>query len=312
MAKNLKAVLFFNPKSGRSKLDPQLGLIKNHFDQNHIALETVLVPKPAEEIKEIINKAISNDVNIFMAAGGDGTVSMISTHLVGTEIPVGIIPLGTGNVLAKALHIPLNLEKALELITTDDHSKLKIDTFKMDGHYFVLNVSVGLSPEIMRSVSSGDKQRLGFFAYLINFFQQLLGLKVHRIVIDCDHQLSSHLASEILITNVATAGMEPFFWSDDIQFNDGTLDLLIFRTKGFKEILRLVISVFTKKCKLNPEINFMQVKEYCRIESPTTLHTQADGDVVGKTPFEIRVYPSSLSIIVGKEEFNNHQNQERS
>lgn len=300
MGTNLKAVLFYNPKSGNSRLEPQLGLINKHFAKNQIELETILVPKPGDEIKAIIDKAIADGVYLILAAGGDGTVSMISTHLVGTDIPIGIIPLGTGNVLAKALHIPQNIEKALELITSNDHSDVKIDTFKMNDRFFIINVSVGVSPEIMRAVNSSDKQRLGFFAYLINFIQQLLGLKVYRIYIDCDHKKSSHLASEILITNVATAGIEPLSWSDDIYLDDGSLDLLIFRTKGFKEILRLVISVFTKKCKLNPGINFLRVREYCRIESPTTLHTQADGDVVGKTPFEIRVYPSSLSIIVGK------------
>lgn len=307
-----KALLFYNPKSGQSKIDHHSTTIKAHFSSLEIDLVTVLVPKPAEEIKAIIQKEISEGVDLFLAAGGDGTVSMISTHLVGTGVPIGIVPLGTGNILARALQIPLNIEKALELITGEKSSIVDIDTFKLDDRHFLLNVSVGVSPEVMRAVGSADKQRLGFFAYLFNFIQQLLGLKLHRVYVDCDHKKSSHLASEILITNVATAGVEPLSWSDDILLNDGTLDMLIFKTKGFKEIMRLVISVFTKKCKLNPEINFLQIKDYCRIESPTTLYTQADGDIVGKTPFEIQVFPSSLSVIVGKNDHLEHQDKERS
>lgn len=298
--KAINALLFYNPKSGNSKLDQQLEKINHHFSDKKIPLETILVPKPADELKDIIDKAVSNGVNLIMAAGGDGTVSMISTHLVGTGIPLGILPLGTGNVLAKALQIPHQLEQSLELITGNDHKAINIDTFKMDERFFVLNVSVGVSPEIMRAVGSSDKQRMGFFAYLINFIQQLLGVKMHRVTIDCDNKKSTHFASEILITNVATAGIEPLYWSEDIKLTDGNMDLLIFRAQSLTDILGLLVSVFTKKGKSNPVINFLQVTDYCRIDSQTTLQTQADGDIVGQTPFEIKVYPGSLSVIVNE------------
>lgn len=294
-----KALLFFNPKSGHSRMPHHCDLISRHFADHQIKLETVFVPKPHAEIQAIIDVAISEGVTLFLAAGGDGTVSMISTHLVGTEYPIGIIPLGTGNLLAKALHIPQKIDQALDLITNHDHSKVKIDTFKTNDRYFLLNISVGVSPKIMQSVNSDHKQRLGFFAYLINFIQQLLGLKLHRISIDCDHQESSHLASEILVTNIGTAGVEPLSWSEDILLNDGTLDLLIFRAANLVEILGLVYAVFSKKGRLNSVIRFLKVHEYCRIESKSTLHTQADGDVVGTTPFEVHVFPKSLTIIAG-------------
>ncbi len=295
---NLNAILFYNPQSGNSKLEHQLEIINNHFAEKDIPLETILVPKLADQLKAIVDKAISDGANLIMAAGGDGTVSMISTHLVGTGIPIGIIPLGTGNVLAKALHIPLQLEQSLDLITGDAHKTINIDTFKMNDRFFVLNVSVGISPEIMRSVGSSEKQRLGFFAYLINFIQQLLGVKMHRVYIDYDHKKSTHFASEIMITNVATAGIEPLSWSDDISLTDGNLDLLIFRVQSLTDILGLLVSVFKKNGKLNPVIKFFQVTDYCRIDSQATLQTQADGDIVGQTPFEIKVYPGSLPVIV--------------
>lgn len=300
MTQFTKAMLFFNPKSGHSKTVHLCDHISSHFSKHNIDLETIIVPKPDHEIKSIIDAAIAEGVRLFVAAGGDGTVSMISTHLVGTQIPIGIIPLGTGNLLAKALDIPLKLENALGLITSDDHEMVKIDTFKMDDRHFLLNISVGISPKIMESVDSEDKQRLGFFAYLINFIQQILGLKVHRLSIEYDHQKSTYNASEILITNIGTAGVEPLTWSEEILLDDGTLDLLIFRAANIFDILGLVISVFTKKGKLNPLVKFLKVTEYCRIESQTPLNTQADGDVIGDTPFEVHICPRSLTIIAGK------------
>lgn len=301
MTTTTKAMLFFNPKSGHSRTEHLCERIYAHFSKLDIDLETIIVPKPHHEIKSIIDTSISEGVRMFIAAGGDGTVSMVGTHLVGTDIPIGIVPLGTGNLLAKALGIPLKLEGALELITSKDHEKVKIDTFKMDDRHFLLNISVGISPKIMESVNSEDKQRLGFFAYLINFIQQILGLKVHRLSIEYDHQKSTYNASEILITNIGTAGVEPLTWSEEILLDDGTLDLLIFRAANIFDILGLVISVFTKKGKLNPLVKFLKVTDYCRIESPSSLHTQADGDVIGTTPFEVHVFPRSLTIIAGKD-----------
>lgn len=310
MAESPKALLFYNPKSGHSNPEKHCELINSHFSKHEITLETIIVPKPHHELQTIIDKAISEGVRLFIAAGGDGTVSMISSHLVGKDIPVGIIPLGTGNLLAKVLRIPLKLEQALELITSDQHTVTYIDTFRLDGRYFLMNVSIGVSPNIMESVGSQQKQQLGFFAYLINFVQQILGLKLHRVYIDCDHKKYSFQASEIIITNIGTAGVDPLSWSEDILLNDGAMDLLIFRAANLWDILGLLISVFAKKGKFNPIVKFLSVQNYCRIESQSTLHTQADGDVVGETPFEIFVVPSSLSIIVGKDCPLNHQEGE--
>ena len=303
MADKQKALLFFNPKSGHSKAEQHRDLIRKHFSDHNIDLETIIVPIPEDEIKDIIDSAIATGVNYFLAAGGDGTVSMISTHLVGKDIPVGILPLGTGNLLAKTLHVPQKLEPALELITSDEHEIVKMDTFKLNDRFFLMNVSVGVSSKVMESVDSEQKQQMGFFAYLFNFFQQIFGLKLHRIFVDCDHQKTSYLASEILITNIGTAGVDPLTWSEDISFTDGIMDLLIFRAANLWDILGLVVSIFTKKGKFNPEVKFLKVNEYCRIDSPSPLQVQADGDLIGETPFEIEINPGSLSIFAG----NDHQ-----
>jgi YegS/Rv2252/BmrU family lipid kinase len=307
MADYSKAILFFNPKSGNSNVGHPRELIQAHFSKHDISLETIIVPKPHNELEEIINSAIDEGIRLFLAAGGDGTVSMVGTHLVGKDIPIGIIPMGTGNLLSKAMRIPQKPDQALELITSAEHEHAKIDTFKMDGRFFLLNVSIGVSPNIMKSVDSQQKQQFGFFAYLINFIQQLLGLQLHRVSIECDDKQYSYMASEILITNIGTAGVEPLTWSEDILLNDGSLDLLVFRARNFRDIISLLISIFTKKGKMNPVVKFLKVNQYCKIDAQTPLHTQADGDVVGTTPFEVMVYPSSLSILVGKNCPINHE-----
>jgi YegS/Rv2252/BmrU family lipid kinase len=303
-----KAVLFYNPLAGHSKEDRQCKLIKEHFANHDIDLQTVFVPKPYADLKAMIDSAVSDGAELFIAAGGDGTVSMIGTHLVGKDLPFGIIPLGTGNLLSKALHIPQKLEDALNLVTQNDNDLIKIDTIKSGDRYYTMNISIGLSPQIMESVDSEKKRKLGFFAYLIRFGRQIFGLKLHRVYIEYDQKKTSYLASEILVTNIGTAGREPLKWSEDISLCDGSLDLLVFRTAKVGNLFRLFISVFTKQCRVNPEVKFFKVYDYCRVDSQTTLITQADGDIIGETPFEVRVIPSSLTIIAGKDQIITHKN----
>lgn len=299
MPKLKKALLFFNPKSGQSKEDHHCNLFQNYFSENQIDLEIIQVPDDFLRIKAMIDSAISNGVDLFIAAGGDGTVSMVGTHLIGKEASLGIIPLGTGNLLAKALHIPQNIEKALELITSKNPSKAIIDTFRLNDRHFVLNISVGLSPGLMNSVHSYQKQQMGIFAYLINFIQQILGLKLHKVFIDCDQNKFSVMASEVLITNIKTAGIDPLTWSENIFLDDGIMDLLVFRAANIWDTIRVARSIIFHKEKINPLIKFFKVREYCVVETQAPMPTQADGDVIGKTPFKIEVFPNSLTIIAG-------------
>lgn len=299
MSAHSRAILFYNKKSGQSKTGEQCEIIRAHFAEHKISLEIVVIPKPCKEIEEIVTQAIIDGVDLFLAAGGDGTVSLVANSLVGTGIPLGIIPLGTGNLLAKELNIPLGLNNALELITTDKQKTIKMDTFKCEDRNFILNLSVGVTSVVMEETDSEEKQRLGVIAYLIIFIQRALGLKLHRFYLEYDHQRASYLASEILITNGRSMGMKMLKWSEDVCINDGVLDMFIIRAANILDIFGILFSIIMRQEKMNPIFKTIQFKEYCRIETKTPMHTQADGDVFGETPVELQIQPGSLSVIIG-------------
>lgn len=295
-----KAILFYNKKAGNIKMvkDPQM--ILDYFKDHSIDLEMIEIPLTAEEIDNIITEALHNGIDLIIAAGGDGTSSLVSNKLVNTEVPLAIVPLGTGNLLAKQLNIPLKLEKALELITGPGHEIVKIDTINFNDRNYLMNLSVGISPKIMETTHSNEKQRLGVFSYVIQFMHHLFGIQLQRVTLEYDHQKSTHMASEVLITNIGIAGVDPLIWSEDVLLNDNVLDLLIFRAHNISDVIGLVISIFTKKGKKSPVIKFDKIREYCRIESQSPMRIQADGDVIGTTPAEVHVKPNALKIIAGK------------
>lgn len=295
-----KALLFYNPKAGHVRSDLTKQKICDHFKNHNLDLDLVETPQPLEGLSEIIDDAITDGVDLFIAAGGDGTVSFIGSHLVGKGQPLGIIPLGTGNLISKELHIPQNLEKALELLTSKDNKTIQIDTIKAGDRYYIANISAGVSPKIMEKINSDQKQRYGFFAYLFYLFQQLLGLKLERFFLEYDNQKLTYRASEVLISNSRTVGVEQLKWSEDVYFDDGVLNIFVIRAANIRDLLGLIVSIFTKKEKSNPKVKFAQFKQYCRIETQQNLRVQADGDCVGETPIEIFVEPKSLKIITGR------------
>jgi len=310
MFTHTKAMVFYNTKSGHSKPKKHYGMIQSHFEKHNIEIKFVEVPKPPEELKELISQGIEDDVDLFVAAGGDGTASLIGNPLIGTGKNMGILPLGTGNLLAKELKIPVKFEKALDLLTTDDPDIVQMDTFKLNERHYILNLSAGVTSKVMGGTEAEEKKRFGLFAYFVHFVEQLLGLKLHRFELEVDGKEMSYVASEILITNSRATGLEPLEWADNVEINDGALDMFVIRAANIFDIIGLMVSIFTKKQRMNPVINIFQIKDRCRISSQSPLPTQADGDPLGETPVEIKVKPNSLNVIVGNSNLYKKQKKE--
>jgi len=292
------ALLFYNSDSGQSKKGRQLEPIRLHFEKHGIPLKIIKFPASGEDIKEAIDQLSVEDADLFIAAGGDGTISSISSKLIGTDIPLAILPLGTGNLLAQELQIPLNLEKALSLITTDHSKTILMDTMKLDDRSCLLNLSLGVTPKVMKRTQAKEKQRYGIFAYLAHFIQQFLGLKLNRYFVEYDGKNITFRASEVLITNGQSVGVENLKWSDKVAINDGRMDLFIIRATNFMDLIRLIFSFFKKNNKQNDVMKYIQFSDYCRIETQTPALIQADGDSIGETPVEIRVLQESLKVVV--------------
>lgn len=304
MTKFKQAFLLYNTESGQSKKGQQLEPIKAHFEQHDISLKILQIPVPGEDIHKTLEQVSSDKADLFIAAGGDGTVSLISNKLINTGKPLGILPLGTGNLLAQELKIPLNLDKALTLITADEPKILKMDTIKLEDRCCLLNVSIGLSFMVMKSTQSKEKQRFGNLAYIVNFIQEFLGLKLHRFFIEYDEQNINLVASEVLITNGNSAGVELIKSSEKISLNDGQLDLFTIRATNLYDVFNLVLSLFSKKSHRDDNMKQFQFSDFSRIETQTPLPIQADGDLIGETPLEVKILPKSLKIIV-HESFEN-------
>ncbi len=298
-----KAVLFYNKKSGKSQETRQKQTIRDFFNHKGIPLEIFDVPLGQGTIQGIVQEKSAEDVQLFIAAGGDGTISLVADALVNQDVSLGILPTGTGNLLARELGLPLKLKPALELITRPNANTINMDVFKLQDHFYVLNLSVGVTSQVMKNTGAEEKQRLGFFAYFHHFITQILGLKLKRFTIECDGKRMSFLATEILITNGRLMGIEPFEWSEDVSVNDGKLDIFIIRAANIFDILSFILNIFLASKKKNPVVKGIRFQSYCKISTHSPIQVQADGDPIGNTPVKVQVIPNALKIIVPEESY---------
>ena len=146
----MKVLIILNPGSRKNVSEPSRDLITRQFTNSKIAFE-IYESKKEDDLGDVIRARLKNGFELVVAAGGDGTVSDVINGLVGTPIPLGIIPAGTANLLAQELKVPLSIKDAIELII-GQHEFKKIDAMKIGTRVYDLNVSLGLSATVINNI----------------------------------------------------------------------------------------------------------------------------------------------------------------
>ncbi len=149
--------------------------IREKLQSANIKIENFILE--GEEIKTKYRDLSESDFDFIVAAGGDGTISSIASVLIGKDIPLGVVPLGTFNHFAKDMNLPLNIDDALNVIINGKVQK--IDAGKVNEHYFINNSSIGLYPRMVRH-RKADQKRLGGNKWLAENFLQKAGQRMDK------------------------------------------------------------------------------------------------------------------------------------
>lgn len=250
-----------------------------------------------EDIRTVIQDAVQRGFDLFIAAGGDGTISGVASGLMHTGLPLAILPVGTGNLLAREMNIPLNADGALKLITAA-HRIRQIDAMEVGDRTFILNMSIGISSLSMFHTDREQKRRFGILAYVWNILLQVLGLRMRRFSVVVDGKLHNLRASEVMVTNGGLLAIEPFRWQEDITLDDGRIDVVVLRARSLWDILSLIVSTLLRRQNQNPVMQIFGANQSIVIRTGRALPVQGDGDIMGETPVHIHVLPHAVNIIV--------------
>ena len=237
-------------------------------------------------------------VDMVVAAGGDGTVSGAADGVAQTDVPLGIVPLGTGDTFARELGIPLDSKAALDLMT-GDHSVAEIDAMAVGDRFFVLNVSIGISGLMMRDTARVDKRRFGRMAYVWTGLKKLFGYQPHQFVLSVDGEDERVIrASEIAIVNSGALGDPSLRWSPQVELDDGRIDLCVVRARSILDYLSLALAVILRRHREEPGIRHRIVEREVVVDTQSDLPVQADGEYIGAAPVEVAVVPGAVRVVV--------------
>jgi YegS/Rv2252/BmrU family lipid kinase len=244
------------------------------------AWHTTTVEDPGRSMAE--DAAISG-AELVLVCGGDGTVRTVCAELAGTGVSVGIVPAGTGNLLARNLGIPLQLQAAVEVALNGqdraiDLARVSGDGLGMDEHFMVM-AGMGFDAAIMEGASEQIKARVGWLAYVVSGLRNLMFPAV-RVDIRLDGgEWTRHRATTVLIGNVGylQAGM-PLL--PDAAIDDGVLDVVVLHPNRFLAWIPLAVRVLRRGRRSDDLINRMTGRTVT-VRAHSETPRQLDGDPVG-------------------------------
>lgn len=299
--------IIINPASGHD--EPILNVINDVCHKLEVPW-SVHVTQAAGDATEMTRAALEDGADLIVCYGGDGTVMEVINGLVGSDVPLGILPGGTGNAVAIELEIPDTLAAALEMTLTSD-ARRDLDLGRVGDRYFILRLFTGIGEDQVASREMKDKY--GLLAYPISAFQFLreekdvaytLVLDGHRVeadglicYVDNVGSLGGLRPIDVLepvrIDYMAETGRKTY--KADVDPSDGLLDVILI-SRSVQQ-LAAIASYLLNVGEAKQHINYWQVKTV-RIEADPPQPAWIDGEPCGETPVDIEVVPAAVSVVV--------------
>jgi diacylglycerol kinase (ATP) len=293
-----KVFVVFNPSAGKeAQADEVRAALAQYFTAPRWTLEIYeTTGKEDEDVAALCRAACEKGAGLVIAAGGDGTLIDVANGLVHRPVPLGILPLGTGNDLARALLIPLNLDEALELLV-GDHAVMEIDALQVGERHFFSNVSVGISPQMMHDTTSAHKKIFGRLAYVLAMIKRSGVFQLQRYTLTLDGQPRSIRAAEVLISNTTLLEKPPFLFGPPETLDDGQLEVYVVSAHTPGDYARLVWDLFRRPGQSAAKLTHLAATHSVRITADRSHLVQADGEVIGRTPIEVQLVPKAIRVI---------------
>src|SRR5688500_8000493 len=284
MQQKPKTYVVLNPVAGVSEPVTVRERIESALQAREVPFEIYeTTGQKHEDIRQLVRAAVKQGFRLFISAGGDGTLSSVIDGLVGTELPLVIIPTGTWNALARALDIPLQIDQAIDLVF-QDHKIQTIDAMQVGENYFVLSVSAGIGALAMKDVEREDKRRLGKFADLRKAVAELLEFRAYHFEVKIDGKITKFRAAELMVANTSILGIKALQLDPSIRMDDGKLNVCRIYANNLTDYLKLGISMFRGDQKRNWNVLCVEALEEVEIRSKERLPAQGDGELIGQLP----------------------------
>lgn len=283
-----RALFLVNPKArrGSEPVEPILQRLR----QGGL---TVTV-EPFEALPEIARDIVRlrDRADLVIVCGGDGSVSSAAVAAMESGLPLGVMPMGTANDLARTLAIPMDLLKAADVIV-QGHSR-SVDLGTVNGHAFFNVASIGLSTELARSLDPELKRRFGRFGYAVAAMRVLSKADRFKARIT-----EKGLAISVQTYQIAVGNGRHYGGGNIVEasasIDDGHLDLYSLEMKNVWKLALMLRSFRSGRHGAWSEVRTARCIEF-DVETSKPMPVNTDGEIVTSTPAHFKVHPAAVSI----------------
>ncbi len=290
------ALLIINPISGTRSKRGLEDFVRSRLDESGMTLEIYNTAGPGDALA-MARKAADDGYPLVIAAGGDGTVNETASGLCTSRTALGIIPLGSGNGLARSLGIPQDVKAALDIIING--KTLCIDHGVADGHNFFCTFGVGFDARVSEEFS--HQKRRGRVSYLKSVFREFLKYQPEAYAISAGGTVITEKAFLIAVCNASQYGNNAYI-APNAKLDDGLLDVIVVHSGNPLKNVSVGVDLLTGKLDRNTLIDTFRIPQV----TITRLHegpAHVDGDPItlGRN-IDIECRPASLWVMAPEKE----------
>lgn len=293
-----RASIIYNPVArGLARRGHLLQRSIEALKQNGIDATLVQTEAPGSATEQARTE-ITRGVDLIIAAGGDGTINEVAGGMLHTDVPLAILPGGTANVLAREMHLPINIARVASALHAYEPCKVSVGSIALEGRalrIFVCMAGVGLDAEIVSRVDPVLKARAGKFSYYVsgfgNFFSPLIEFPV-------EVDGAAYQASFALISRVRNYGGDLELATSASLLRDD-FEIVLFRGTARFRYLPYLVGAFTKQLRHVEGCTFLRGRRVvCGGNGGQPVFVQIDGELAGQTPTLTEIIPDGITMLL--------------
>ena len=288
-----KILFIVNPNAGKRISDKIIDVIKKNLPEK--INYQIVIWKDKNQFQEIVELFKNRDYTDVVAVGGDGTVNEVAKSLLNTNMALGIVPIGSGNGLARSLGLSMKLEEVVQQIVAG--KKTKIDCGLVNNRAFFCTSGIGFDAQIGQLFATSVKR--GLSSYVKITIKELFSYRAKNYTLEINGERLQRKAFLITVANAGQYGND-FYIAPEAKLNDGLFHVVILKPFNVLKVFEIFLKIIMGKAQKSKSIETYVSKELRVIrENPDSIHF--DGEPAAES--DVLTYSNqhqALQVIVGE------------